>query len=350
MVNSIEIDGRLVGPGHPCFIIAEAGVNHNGNPELAHRLLEVSVQAGADAVKYQTFKAERLATAGAPNARYQSHSTEQHESQLDMLRRLELSGDVHRELIDGSKRLDVCFLSTPFDELSADFLDELGVSAFKIASGELTNLPFLEHVARKGKPMIISTGMATLEEVESAVRRVEKAGNPPIILLHCVSSYPASPQDVNLRAMLTMAAAFDRPVGYSDHTMGTDISIAAVALGACVIEKHVTLDRASAGPDHRSSVEPHELAALVKGIRTVEQALGSGVKRPANVELEIASVVRKSVVAAQDIPAGSRLTVEMLAIKRPGTGLSPVMRETLVGHCAKVHIPAGTLVSLDMIS
>ena len=350
MVRPISVAGRGIGPGYPCFVVAEAGVNHNGEPEKTFRLVDAAVRAGADAVKFQTFTAEQLATRDAPKAGYQAEVTGSGESQFEMLRRLELSAEAHRELLAYSRQHGILFMSTPFGEDSADLLDELGIAVFKIPSGEITNLPFLAHVARKEKPMIISTGMATLGEVETAMGVVRDAGARDLVLLHCVSNYPARPSDVNLRAMETMAAVFEVPVGYSDHTAGMEVALAAVALGACVLEKHVTLDRSLPGPDHRASLEPAEFAALVTGIRTVEGALGNGCKEPAASEAVMAAVARKSLVAARHIPAGSKLTEEMLAAKRPGTGLSPAMRSQLLGRVVSRDIPAGTLLTLDMIA
>lgn len=350
MVRSIDIVGRKVGPGQSCFIIAEAGVNHNGDLALAHQLVDVAVQATADAVKFQTFRAEQLVALDAPKAKYQIEHTDEAESQYEMLRRLELSKGAFRELRDYCRERGILFLSTPFEEESADFLADLGVPAFKISSGEITNLPFLSYVARKKKPMIVSTGMAYLGEVEAAINTIYAAGNHDLILLHCVSNYPADPADINLRALQTMGAAFDVPVGYSDHTMGIEAALAAVAMGACVIEKHFTLDRTLAGPDHWASLEPNELMALVRSIRTVETSLGNGRKQPAVSESRTAAVVRKSLVAARDIPAGAVLTEEMIAIRRPGTGLPPAMRPFLVGRTVKVSAVAGALFTLDMIA
>jgi N-acetylneuraminate synthase len=320
----------------PCFVIAEAGVNHNGDVELAKRLVDIAVQANADAVKFQTFKADRVVGSG--------------ESQFDMLRRLELSETVHRDLFHYCLSKGILFLSTPFDEDSADFLDELGVRAFKIPSGEITNFPLLDHIARKRKPMIVSTGMSTLEEVRTAVNVLSEAGNRDITLLHCVSDYPANPIDANLKAMQTMAASFGFPVGYSDHTPGIDVALAAVALGATVIEKHFTLDRGLPGPDHSASLEPVELTALVRGIRNVEAALGHGRKEPVASEAKTAAIARRSLVAAQAIREGSILTADMLLIRRPGTGLPPSMLPSVIGRSVRQHIPAGTLIRLDMLS
>lgn len=350
MVIELQIGGRIVGMNQPCFIIAEAGVNHNGDLNLAHQLIDVAVNAGADSIKFQTFKAERLATADAPKAAYQLAETNAGESQFEMLQRLELDAEAHRALIAHCLDKNILFLSTPFDETSADLLETLGVPAFKTPSGEITNLPYLGHLARKNKPMIVSTGMAFLSEVETAIRTIEAEGNHSFALLHCVSNYPANPADINLRAMQTMTCAFNVPVGYSDHTPGIEVSLAAVALGACIVEKHFTLDRNLPGPDHRASAEPAELAALVRGIRTVEAALGDGRKQPAVSEANTAAVARKSLVAACDIPEGATLTEMMIAIKRPGTGLPPAMREFLIGRAARTMISAGTLLTLDMLA
>lgn len=346
----IDISGRKVGQGQPCFIIAEAGVNHNGSIEMARQLVDVAVQAGADAIKFQTFKAERLVTPDAPKANYQLEATSAAETQYQMLRRLELSLEAHRELMAYCQQQGILFMSTPFDEQSADLLADLGVALFKIPSGEITNLPFLSHVAQKNKPMIVSTGMSYLGEVESAVRTIQETGHREMVLLHCVSNYPADPADTNLRAMHTMATAFNTLVGYSDHTLGIEVATAAVALGACVIEKHFTLDRNLPGPDHKASLEPEQLAALVRNIRTVETALGNGRKEPARSEANTAAVARKSLVAATHISEGTVLSKELIAIKRPGTGLPPTMRSYLVGRCARHDIEAGTLLQLEIVN
>ena len=346
---AIEIAGRAIGDGHPCFVIAEAGVNHNGDPRLAGELVRVAAEAGADAVKFQTFAAERLATAAAPKASYQVARTERDESAQAMLRRLELDRDDHVQLIADCKSAGVMFLSSAFDEGSADMLDELGVDAFKVPSGEITNVSYLRHVAAKKRPLIVSTGMSTLEEVEVAVAAIRETADVPFVLLHCVSLYPAPLAGTNLRAMETMRARFGVPVGYSDHTEGLTAALAAVALGAAVIEKHITVDRALPGPDHAASLEPDELRALIQGIRGVESALGDGVKRPLPEEAETAVVARKSVVAATDIQAGAAIERDMLAIKRPGTGLPPAKLDWVVGRAARRAIPAGTVITEDMV-
>jgi N,N'-diacetyllegionaminate synthase len=350
MTRTVTLAGRAIGPGHPVFVIAEAGVNHDGDLEVARQLVDVAVHAGADAVKFQTFAAERLATLDAPKADYQKETTGTAQSQYDMLRRLELSADAHRALVLRCRERGVLFLSSPFDEESADFLEELGVAAFKVPSGEVTNLPFLAHVARKRRPLILSTGMSTLEEVAAAVETVRGAGDPPLVLLHCVSNYPADPGTANLRAMATLAERFQVPVGFSDHTLGVAVSLAAVALGACVVEKHVTLDRGRPGPDHRASLDPQELQALVAGTRQVEAALGDGRKQPAPSEAAVAAVARKSLVAARDLPAQTRLTADAIASRRPGTGLSPALRDQLVGRVLRVAVRKGTLLSLEMLA
>ena len=349
-MNQIEINGRGVGARNPCFIIAEAGVNHNGSVELAHRMIDLASQSGADAIKFQTFKADNLVTEDAPTAQYQQTNLQSSETQLDMLRRLELSELSYAELWSHCQESHILFMSTPFDEHSADFLESLGVQVFKIPSGEITNLPYLAHIAAKGKPMIVSTGMSNLGEVQSAVETIQYAGNEQLILLHCVSSYPAEPAEVNLRAMHTLETAFGVPVGFSDHSMGTEIPMAAVALGACVIEKHFTMDRSLPGPDHRASLEPAELEAMIRGIRKVEAALGTGIKKPTAGELETALVARKSLVAACLIPDGSLITEQMITVKRPGNGLPPVMRNIVIGRRARLEIPAGTVLSLEMIA
>lgn len=346
-MDRIDIRGKLVGTGRPCFIIAEAGVNHNGDPDLAMQLVDAAAQAGADAVKFQTFKADRIVTRSAPKAAYQIETTDSGESQYDMLRRLELSEEMHRTLQEHAARKGLVFMSTPFDEGSSDFLFSLGMEVFKIPSGEITNLPLLAHVAKKGKPMIMSTGMANLGEIETALDCVHKEGNRRQILLHCVSAYPAPPEQVNLRAMQTMASAFGIPVGFSDHTLGIEVSLAAVALGACVIEKHFTVDRDLPGPDHKAALEPHELAALVGGIRKVEHALGHARKGRVQCEEDVASVARRSLVAAKDIAPGTVLSVGSLMLRRPGTGIPPGMLSFVVGRTLKKPLKAGELLRLE---
>ncbi len=348
MIAAIDVGGCAIGPGHPCFIIAEAGVNHNGDVRLATALIDAAIAARADAVKFQTFHAERTISRHAPKAAYQLATTGATESQLDMVRRLQLPPEAFAELSAYCRSRGIMFLSTAFDEDSADLLDALDVPAFKIASGEVTNLPLVEHIARKGKPVLLSTGMSTLAEVGEAMDAIRRTGNTRVAVLHCVSNYPADPVDANLRAMRTLADAFEAPVGYSDHTLGIDVALAAVALGACVLEKHLTLDTALPGPDHRASLTPQEFAALVRGVRIVESALGSGRKEPAPSERAVAAVARRSLVAARDIEAGVTVTEELIAAKRPGTGLAPAARAQLIGRRAKRDIPGDTLLTWEM--
>lgn len=349
MVNLVKIGRFSVGPGRPCLTIAEAGVNHDGNLKDALRLVDAAAAAAADAVKFQTFNAARLASAEARKADYQKRGTPRRQSQLEMLKNLQLSETAHRQIIARCRKRSILFLSTPFDEPSADFLELLGVPAFKIPSGELTNGPLLAHIARKGRPLIVSTGMANLAEVRQALWVIRKAGDPPVILLHCVSNYPSHPAAANLRAMKTMAQAFGVPVGFSDHTQGLEVSLAAAALGAAVIEKHFTLDKTRKGPDHFFSLAPAELKSWVSGIRVVESSLGDGKKVPAPGEAQIAAAARKSLVAARLIPAGARLTQNAIAIKRPGTGIAPGQLGKLLGRKVRRDVPADAVLSWDMV-
>ncbi|MDP9268910.1 MAG: N-acetylneuraminate synthase [Acidobacteriota bacterium] len=350
MLKPIEIAGRQVGPGAPCFVIAEVGVNHNGSSEKAKQLVDAARAAGADAVKFQTFQADEVVSPAAAKAKYQIEATGEAGTQLEMVQRLELSPEAFAELATHCRALGILFLSTPFDPKSADLLDGLGVPAFKVASGEITNWPFLEYLVRKGKPMIVSTGMSEMDEVKSAVEVIRRAGNTKLALLHCVSDYPAAATSANLRAMHTMAQQFQVPIGFSDHTLGIEVALAAVALGACIIEKHLTLDRDLPGPDHRASLPPDEFAALVRGIRLVESALGDGRKRRMPEEEDTARVARRSLVAACALPAGTVVEEQHVAILRPGTGMPPAQRARLIGRRALHDIAPGTLLTLEMFS
>jgi N-acetylneuraminate synthase/N,N'-diacetyllegionaminate synthase len=332
------------------FIIAEAGVNHDGSVDVALRLVETAKACGADAVKFQSFRADRIVTRSAAKAVYQERTTAGTESHFEMLKRLELSADAHRRLIDHCREVKIEFLSSPFDEESVDLLDAMGISQFKVPSGEITNLPLLQHIARKRRPVILSTGMATLGEVEEAVHALHAAGAAQITLLHCVTEYPAPYAEINLRAMLTLKAAFGLPVGYSDHTDGVEVAIAAVALGAEVIEKHFTLDRALPGPDHAASLEPAELTQMVAAIRNVESALGNGIKVPAPCERQNILVARKSVVAAHDLPIGRRLRAEDLTIKRPGTGISPKFLQALIGRTLRTSVKEDEVINWNHLA
>lgn len=332
------------------FIIAEAGVNHNGSLELAKRLVDVAAEARADAVKFQSFKTQKLVSVQAKKAAYQLATTNAAESQQEMLHRLELDWDAQRELFNYCKEQGIIFLSTPFDTESADLLEGLGVPLFKIASGDITDIPLIRHIARKKRPLILSTGMSTLDEVAEALNVIYAEGNRDVTLLHCVSEYPAPIGQVNLRAMETMHQAFKIPVGYSDHTLGLEAAVAAVALGARVVEKHFTLSRQMAGPDHKASLEPQELKLLVEYIRNVEAALGDGIKRPAPCEVPNILVTRRSVFAAMDLPAGTILSESMLECKRPGTGISARYYDQLVGRRTKRDFKAGEMLNWDGIA
>lgn len=333
--------------GVKTYVIAEAGVNHNGRLDLAIQLVDAAVHAGADAVKFQTFDADRLASAGAPLASYQNRAGRAG-GQREMLRALQLTEEAHQRLAAHCRMKKIDFLSSPFDEQAAEFLAPM-VERFKIPSGELTNHPFLSHVARLGKPLIVSTGMATLGEVERALDVIREAALVPVTLLHCTSLYPAPPAAVNLRAMDTLAAAFGLPVGYSDHTRGLSVSLAAVARGAVVLEKHFTLDRTLPGPDHPASLEPAELRDLVQGVREIESALGDGRKRPVRGETEMARLVRRSLVTTTDLRAGTVLGPHLLASQRPGTGISPDQLPLVVGRTVKRDLKCGSLLCWEDI-
>ena len=319
------------------MIISEAGVNHNGDLGLAKKLIEVAAKSGADYVKFQTFNADRLVTKKAHKARYQMQNSNSSESQFEMLKSLELSETMHRELIEESVVQGIGFISTAFDIESANMLLLLGQDIFKIPSGEITNLPYLRHIGSFGKRIILSTGMSNLQEVSDALRVLEVSGTPKsqITVLHCASAYPAPVSEVNLLAMQTIKEKLDVAVGYSDHTLGLEVSIAAVALGATVIEKHFTLDRNLPGPDHIASLEPEELKSMVSQIRNIDMALGDGVKRAMPSELENISLVRRSIVANCSIRKGERFSELNLAAKRPGTGISPMQWDRIIGSQAR---------------
>jgi N-acetylneuraminate synthase len=352
------------------FVIAEAGVNHNGSLDRAHQLVDAAAEAGADAVKFQTFKADRLASAAAPKAAYQARETGGSESQLQMLRALELSADAHRSLMAHCASRGIEFLSSPFDEDSLALLVTLGVKRLKLGSGELTNAPILLAAARSGLPLLVSTGMATLTDVEAALGALSFGHASPsatpsragfasawaspesrawvqsnVTLLHCTTEYPSPAEESNLRAIDTMRERFGIACGYSDHTVGNAVCLAAVALGAVAIEKHVTLDRNLPGPDHKASIEPDELKRLVHGIRIVEAALGDGIKTPVASELSNMAVARKSIVAATPIAKGERITAKHLAVKRPGTGRSPFELWDVIGTVASRDYDVDDLIS-----
>jgi N,N'-diacetyllegionaminate synthase len=330
------------------IVIAEAGVNHNGDIDIAKRLIDVAAEAGADYVKFQTFNAERMVTRTAEKADYQVRNDGTADSQFEMLKRLELSEAMHHTLITHCASRGIAFLSTGFDIESLDFLNTLGIPMFKIPSGEITNLPYLRHIGSLGKPVVMSTGMATLEEIGAALRVLDESGvsREAVTVLHCTTDYPTAMGDVNLRAMQSIRQAFDVAVGYSDHTQGIEISIAAAALGATVIEKHFTLDRALPGPDHQASLEPAELKAMVAAIRSIEAALGDGIKRPTASELKNLPIVRKSLVALYPIKTGDLFTCDNLSIKRPGTGISPMRIDEVLGRRADRDYAEDELIQL----
>ncbi|MBN2964209.1 N-acetylneuraminate synthase [Sulfurospirillum sp. T05] len=318
------------------FIIAEAGVNHNGSLELAKKLIDVAAEAGADAVKFQTFKADKLASKNAQKAEYQKDTTSKNESQYDMLKKLELNVDIHKELIAYCKEKNIMFLSTPFDHDSIELLSDLGLDIFKIPSGEITNLPYLKYLGKLGKKVILSSGMADMGEIEDALDILTSAGTKKenITVLHANTQYPTPMEDVNLKAMVTIGTTFDVAYGYSDHTLGIEVDIAAVALGASCIEKHFTLDKTMEGPDHKASLEPDELKAMVKAIRNIELALGSSIKKPSKSEMPNKAIVRKSIVAKKAIKKGDILSEGNITIKRPGNGISPMRWDEIMGTVA----------------
>jgi len=353
----MEYNKKAMESSNKIYIIAEAGVNHNGSEDIAVQLVDAAAKAGADAVKFQTFRANKLVHASAKTAAYQQANTGE-SNQLSMLQRLELSPEAHRRLAERCRQSGIEFLSTPFDEISADELVRLGMRRIKVGSGELTNLPFLRYLARSRLPMIISTGMSTLEEVAKSMQAVEdeyrscgesRSVAELVTLLHCTSNYPTSPENVNLRAMQTLRERFGVQVGYSDHTEGILASIAAVGAGACLIEKHITLDCTMPGPDHRASIEPDTLAEMVRQIRLVEQMLGSGEKKPVESELVVRSLVRRSIVARRRLPSGALIKADDLELLRPGTGIGPQDLPLVIGRRVKVAIESGQMLAWDQI-
>jgi len=349
MLEKLGIGKRSIGRGQPVFIIAEAGVNHNGDINLARQLVLEAKKCGADCVKFQTFKAERVVTKDAPKANYQMKTTDPGESQLEMLKNCELKPEFHRELIELCDREAIIFLSTPYNIEDVDFLDGLDVEAFKLASIHAAEPYFGRYVAEKGKPIILSTGMATQGEVDEAVRSIRETGNEGLVLLQCSTNYPSRLEDANLRAMRTMRDAFGALVGYSDHTQNDTACIAAVALGAKVIEKHFTLNKTLPGPDQSSSADPEEFARLVRNIRNVEKTLGSARKEPCEIEKKNVVGMRRSIVARCDISNGTVIAENMLTCKRPSTGLSPKYMDYIVGKKAADNIRKDEFIDLRMI-
>ncbi len=316
------------------YIIAESGVNHNGNLELAKKLVDVAAEAGANAVKFQTFVPENLVSKYAEKADYQKETTDKEESQLEMLRKVMLKKEWHQILIDYAKEKGIQFISTPFDLESIDFLATLDLPLYKIPSGEITNLPYLEKIGKLGKPVILSTGMSDMDEVRTAVGILKNNGCPKVSVLHCNTQYPTPYYDVNLRVMDSLREELKIEVGYSDHTLGIEVPIAAVAMGATIIEKHFTLDKTMEGPDHKASLEPNELKAMVRGIRNIEKAIGNGDKRVTESESANKAVARKSIVAKRAINKGESFTADNITVKRPGTGISPMNWYEVIGKTA----------------
>ncbi|EOT23581.1 N-acetylneuraminate synthase [Eubacterium sp. 14-2] len=331
------------------IIIAEAGVNHNGSLAAAKQMVLAARNAGADYIKFQTFSPEKLVSVYAEKAEYQKQTTGTEESQLEMLKKLALTQEDFLELKTYCRQQGIGFLSTPFDLDSIHFLDKLNMDFWKLPSGEITNLPYLLEIARTEKPVVMSTGMCGMEEIGQAVDCLKKAGTPEITLLHCNTEYPTPMKDVNLKAMITMEKEFCLPVGYSDHTRGIEIPVAAAALGACVLEKHFTLDRGMEGPDHQASLEPEELKAMVTAVRNVEEALGSGKKEPSQSEQKNRAVARKSIVAKCRIKKGERFSEENLTVKRPGTGISPMRWPELMGQTADRDYAEDELIGKDIL-
>ena len=343
-----RIGERWVGDGEPCFIVAEAGANHNRDLTMAKELIAVAAEAKADAVKFQTYSAETLYSKKTPKFSYLEGLSDK--STWDLIKEIELPREWQEELAEEAKKRGVLFMSTPFDHRAVDELDALGVPAFKIASFEIVDLPLVRHAASKGKPMIISTGLANYEDIQDAFSTCREVGNEQVVLLQCASLYPAPPERINLRAMETMRRAFGTLVGLSDHSLGIHISVAAPAIGACVIEKHYTLSRSLKGPDHPFAIEPAELRELVRQVREVEAALGDGRKLgPAPDELEMHQKARRSLVAACAIPKGTRVERDMVTIKRPGFGIKPKHLDLLVGRVAKQDIEEDTVLTWEMV-
>lgn len=346
MIKNVVIGEKVLGDSHHCFIIAEAGVNHNGNINCAKKLIEVAADAKVDAVKFQTFKTENLVTKTTKTAEYQHRNTGE-SSYYEMIKNLELSKEQFRELKEYAESKGLVFMSTPAGKEDTDELYELGIKLCKVDSSNLTNIPHLEHMAKKGLPMIISTGMANLGDIEEALEVVYKTGNQNIILLHCTADYPPDVETVNLQAIQTLRQAFQVPVGYSDHTLGISVAIAAVALGACVIEKHITLDKTMKGPDHKVSLEPHELKELVQAIRTTEKAMGTPIKMPTTQEKKNMTIMRKSMTSKKNIKKGTIITEDMITIKRPGDGIPPKYVQIVIGRTTRRDIPEDTTIKWE---
>lgn len=344
-----KIGNRIVGKDNEVFVIAEAGVNHNGDINLAKKMIDMAIWAGADAIKFQTFKTEKLVTGYAAMAKYQKDNIGLEDSQFNMLKKLELYYKEFRELKDYCDNKNILFLSTPFDFQSVDFLNSIGMEAFKISSGDLNNIPFLEYISKLNKPIILSSGMATIGEVEEALNVIYASKLRDVAVLHCTTSYPAKLESVNLKAMVTIRDAFKVVCGYSDHTEGIVIPIAATSLGANIIEKHFTLDKTMKGPDHKASLEPKELKEMIENIRNIQKAMGSGIKMFTESEEETRNVARKSIVASRNIKAGELIEMNDIEFKRPGTGIMPKYYKDIIGKKARVDIEMDAQINFGMI-
>lgn len=348
-MKSFKIEKALINAEHPCFIIAEAGVNHNGNLEMALELVRKAKEIGVDCIKFQTFKAESVITKKAPKAKYQLEVTDPGESQFEMLKKLELTYEDYLSIIDECNKQQITFLSTPYNEEDADFLNELGVAAFKIASGQIVEHEFLEYVAKFGKPIILSSGMATLAEVYEAVMTIRAVGNDQLAILQCTTNYPSQNEDANIRAMISMGKSLDLLYGYSDHIEENYACYAAVSLGAKIIEKHFTLDRNLPGPDHKASLNIPEFKSLIDGIRKTEIALGSPIKKPSQKEIQNTLGMRRSIVLNNPIKKGEIIIAENMAFKRPATGIAPKRKKELIGKQASMDIDQDVPLQESMI-
>lgn len=350
MIDPVTIAGKNIGSGYPCFIIAEAGVNHNGDIHLAHKLIDAAVKARADAVKFQSFITEELTTLQTPMTEYQIKTTGKDIGQYKMLKSLELTADHQAELKKHCEDAGIIYLCTPYERFSVDILCSISVAGFKIAATDVTNVPFLRYIAGKGLPIILSVGMSTMQETELAVNTLYDAGaKNKLILLHCTSAYPSPVEDCNLRVIASLQNKFNCPVGFSDHTVGIYAAQLAAAAGACLIEKHFTLSRDMSGPDHKASLEPNELADLVNSIRRTERMLGDGIKRITPSEAKNKYLLQKSIVAGCHMKAGEIITADKIVCKRPGTGLSPAYFDSIIGKCAKADIAEGQILTYDSI-
>lgn len=348
MVGRVQIAGRFVGENEPCFIIAEAGVNHNGDVNLAKKLVDVAKEAGADAVKFQLYRPQEQTSRVAQTADYQRERTGS-ANMLEMAQFYELPWDAHYDIAEHCRNVGIIYMASCFDRQAVDFLLGLGGPCIKVASGEITNYPLLAYVAATHRPILLSTGMSTLGDVAGAVRHIRTNGDSPLVLLECVSNYPAEPSTMNLRAINTLQQAFGVPVGFSDHTLDGTVAVAAVALGACVVEKHFTLDKGLPGPDHAMSLGPRELRSFVLAIRTAESALGNGIKQPHPNELPTLRVTRRSLVSARPIRPGEKLDETNVTLKRPATGIDPRLWEAIRGLRATVHIPGDVPITWEML-